>query len=295
MGITDPGALGIIGSIFRKDNPVVIDRILEKAGVSQYDCDFAALGEGLGVSEAESDVEAPVDATSNIRLSTPSSGPRPSTPSGRAGWREKHSESGSAENVRDETMQSSSDQERQIKAQQTAYKRILENVVNVARHRVLSGVLESTGYSAENPLATEALSEEIKRTAFPTHTQERDFKVGAAGELYMFEYLKGLSLPGFDRENWKSWIRDRVKIHAEYHDLEKYNGRSAIADIEYLDESGTLTRFLSHKGHLAQGLWDSERILYHIEIKTTTSSKWQEPFFLSKAQQRHVRSSTIHA
>ena len=293
LGITDPGASGVIGGVFRKDNPLVIDKILEKAGVSQNDCDFAALDKELGASEAESEVETLVEATSNIRLSTPGSAPRPDSPSdwGRQG--ERHSRSESAEDVRDGIMRSSSYQEERIEAQETAYKRILEQVVNVARQRVHSGVFESAGFSIENPVATEALPPEINRIAFAPRTQERHSKIGAAGELYVFEYLKGLGLPKFDYENWKSEIRDLVKIHANYHDLEQYDDRSAIADIEYLDDSGMLTRFLIQKGHLAQGLWDSERPLYHIEIKTTTSSKWQEPFFLSKYQERHVRTSTL--
>ena len=293
LGITDPGASGVLGGVFRKDNPVVIDRILEKAGVSQNDCDFAALDDELGVPEAESDVETLVEATSSIRLSTPSSGPRPYTPSGWASWRERHSGSGSAENVRDEIVRSSSQQERQGDAQETAYKRILEQVVNVARQRVASGDFELTGCSINNPIATEALPQDIIGAAFATRSQERNFKVGAAGELYMFEYLKGLGLPNFDYGNWKSEIRHLVKIHSKYHDLEEYKDRSAIADIEYLDDSGTFTRFLSGKGLLAQGLWDSVRPLYHIEVKTTTSPKWQEPFFLSKAQERHVRNPTL--
>ena len=106
--------------------------------------------------------------------------------------------------------------------------------------------------------------------------------------------MKGLALPGFGLENWKSAIRDRVKIHADYHDLEKDNDQRAIADIEYLDSSGSLTRYLTQKGHLAQGLWDSERPRYHIEVKTTTSSSWQEPFFMSKYQERHARALSIY-
>lgn len=293
LGITDPGASGVIGGIFRKDNLVVIDRILEKAGVSQNDCDFAALDEELGASEAVSDVETLVETTSNTRLASSNSGPRTYTTSGWARGRERQSRSEIAEDVRDEIMPSSSYQERQRQAQETAYKRILEHVVNVARQSVLSGVFESTGSSIEGPVATEALPQEAIRTAFPTRTQERDFKVGAAGELYMFEHLKGLDLPRFGFENWKSEIRDRVKIHVDYHDLDKYNDRSAIADFEYLDDSGKLTRFLIQRGHLPRGLWDSERPLYHIEIKTTTSSNWQEPFFMSKSQERHVRTPNL--
>ena len=303
LGITDPGASGVIGSVFRKDNPVVIDRILEKAGVSQIDFDFAALDEELGLLEAksdeaeldaaESDVETLVEATRNIRLSTPGSGPRSYTPSGWARWREGRPGSESAETVRNVIIPSSSHQEHQAEPQDTAYKHILEHVVKVARRRVLADAMEPLGFWDDIPAATEALPQETIRTAFATRTQERDFKVGAAGELYMFEYLKGLALPGFGLENWKSEIRDRVKILAEYHDLETYNDRSAIADIEYLDASGNLTRLLTLKGHLAHGLWESERPLYHIEIKTTTSPNWQEPFFMSKAQERHVRTSTL--
>jgi len=310
LSITDSGAPGVIGAVFRKDNPAVIDKILENAGVGQVDCDFAALDEELGASEAgsdvetlveatsnirlptpSSDVETLVEATSNIRLSPPSSGPRSYTPSGWARWRERQSGSESAEDVRDRILPNPSYQERQRDAQETAYKRVLEHLVNVARQRVHSAVFESTGVSIQGPVATTALPQEIIREAFATRTQERDFKVGAAGELYMFELLKGLGLPRFGLENWTSGIRDRVKIHAEYHDLEKSNNRSAIADFEYLDDSRRLTQFLTQKGHLPQGLWDSERPLYHIEVKTTTSSDWQEPFFMSKAQKQHVRTS----
>ena len=293
LSITDSGAPGVIGGVFRRDNPAVIDKILESAGVGQVDYDFAALDKELGVLEDELDVETPVEATSNIRLSTPSSGPRPCTPSGWARWRERQSGSGNAEDVRDNIMPSPSYQERPREAQEIAYKSMLENIVNVARDRVRSGFFETTGVSIRGPVATKALPQKTIQDAFEARTRERDFKLGAAGELYLFEYLKGLVLPGFGLDNWKSAIRDRVKIHADYHDLEKVNDRSAIADIEYLDNSGRLTQFLTQKGHLAQGLCDSETPLYHIEIKTTTNSNWQEPFFMSKAQERHVRTSIL--
>ena len=293
LDITDPEASAVVGGVFRKDNPVVIDRILEKAGVSQSDCDFAALDEELGPSEAESDAETLVEATNNIRLLTTSSGPRSYTPSGWAGRREGRSGSDSTKTVRDEIMPSSSHQEHQAEPQDIAYKRILEHVVNVARRRVLAGVMEPIGLWDENLAATEALPQEIIRTAFATRTQERDFKVGAAGELYVFEYLKGLGLPNFGIMNWKSEIRDRVKIHTDYHGIEKYENRTAIADFEYPDDSGTLTQFLIDKGYLRWSLWNTKRPLYYIEIKTTTCSNWQEPFFMSKAQERHVRTSSF--
>jgi hypothetical protein len=283
LKITDPGGPGVIGGIFRKDKPAVIDILLENAGVGQVDCNFAALDEELGASEAESDVETLVEATSDMRHYTPGSG-QPSYTGARG--RERQSESEYTDDVHP------SYQERQSEAHETAYKHILENVVNVARQRVHAGVLESTGVSIGDP-STTPLTQSTIREAFATRTQERDFKVGAAGELYMYEYLKGLGLPRFSLENWKSGIRDRVKIHADYHDIENDNDRNAIADIEYLDDSGKLTQFMIQKGYLPQGLWDSERPLYHIEVKTTPSSDWQEPFFMSKAQERHVRPSIL--
>ena len=309
--ITDPAAPGIIGGVFRKDNPAVIDRILEDAGVGHIDCDFAALDEELGALEAGSDVETLVEATRNSRVSTPRNEPclfpasdpatRRRTPSGSRNVESLHD---IGKNARDKDVEwqreaqepvIKHDMEWQRGAQEAAFKRILENVVNVARQRVRSGIFESTGILSRDPVATSALPQETFREAFATRTPERDFKVGAAGELYMFEYLKGLDLPRFGLENWKSGIRDRVKIHADYWDLEKDNDRSAIADIEYLDYSHRLTQFLIQKGHLAQGLWDNERPLYHIEVKTTTSSDWQEHFFMSKAQERHVRTSIYQA
>ena len=295
LSITDSGAPGVIGGVLRKDNPVVVDKLLESTGVGQVDCDFNALDEELGASEAGSDVETLVEATSNIKLFAPSSGPRPDTSADWGRRRERQFGGENAEDVRNKIMPTPSYQEQQREAQETAYKRILEHVVNVARQRVHSGVFESTGVSIRGSVANIALSPEVIREAFATRTQERDFKVGAAGELYIFEYLKGLGLPRFGLENWKSEIRDRVNIHADYHGLSRNNDRSAIADIEYLDDSRMLTQFLTQKGHLAQGLWDTERPLYHIEIKTTTSPDWQEPFFMSKAQERHVRTSILQA
>ena len=309
--ISDPTAPGVIGGVFRKDNPAVIDRILENAGVGHIDCDFAALDEELGALEAGSDVETLVEATGNSRVSTPSNDPGLFPASDSATRRETRSNSKNVESVHDigenardkdvkwqrEAQETvfKHDMEWQREAQEAAFKRILENTVNVARQRVRSGIFESTGIPHRDPVAISALPQETFREAFATRTPERDFKVGAAGELYMFEYLKGLDLPRFGLENWKSGIRDRVKIHADYRDLEKDNDRSAIADIEYLDYSHRFTQFLIQKRHLVQGLWDNERPLYHIEVKTTTSSDWQEPFFMSKAQERHVRTDILQA
>ncbi|KAF3764390.1 hypothetical protein M406DRAFT_330736 [Cryphonectria parasitica EP155] len=44
---------------------------------------------------------------------------------------------------------------------------------------------------------------------------ERDIKIGAAGELCVFELLKSLSLPNFSLAQWQSTIRHYVKVHPD--------------------------------------------------------------------------------
>lgn len=294
LNIVDLRAPAIIGAVFRKDKSAVIKRILEDAGVSQVECDFAVLDQNVDKPDEESDNETLIEPTSDVRftirsprLYNPSSGPRSTV---------RQSGSVAAEALRSEFVPNESDGDLQREMQDLAYERILQNVVDVARQRAESGILEATGLFAG---AIEALSQETLREAFGIRTQERDFKVGAAGELYMFEFLKGLDLPEFGTQCWTSVIRDRVKIHPDYQDLEQWNGRNAIADIEspaiadieYHDASGKLTQFLSLRGYLAQKLWDKQLPFYHIEVKTTVSDNWQKPFFMSKAQEKHVRNS----
>lgn len=276
LNITDPGASGVIGGVFRKDNPAVIDKILENAGVGRVECDFDVLDEELEETGARSDVETLVEATHDLGLSVqPQQDRRSRSPVGN-----------DLHNVRLPIL---THQERQKDTQETAYQHVLENTVKVARHRARYGPFESTGRASPPFVAVTALDSNTIQEAFSGRSLERDFKVGAAGELYMYEYLNGLHLPSFNLANWKSSIRDRVKIHPDYHDLTNVYDRGAIADIEYIDESRRLTDFLTMKGHLKSHLSDQEKPLYHIEVKATTSADWQEPFFMSRAQEQHVR------
>ena len=291
LGITDPSAPAIIGAIFRKDNAVVIGKILENAGVGEVECDFDALDERL---EPDSDEETVVETTSSTRLGTPNPAPYARTPSSSARPRGRQYDFGNADGVHNTATPSPPQLEQQRNPQENAHSRILEQVVNVARQRVKCGVFEFDESLAGNQMQIQALPFEVVREAYPARSQDRDFKVGATGELYMFEYLKGLDLPDFGLKHWKSSIRDRVKSHAEYQDIENCHDRNAIADIEYMDESRKLTRFLTDRGYLAPRFFDSDRPLYHFEVKTTVSSDWQEPFFMSKAQERHVKSSTLY-
>ncbi|KAI0424953.1 hypothetical protein F5Y09DRAFT_118782 [Xylaria sp. FL1042] len=123
---------------------------------------------------------------------------------------------------------------------------------------------------------------------------ERNYKVGAAGELYVFELLSHLSgaqgLPAFNSNNWKSNIRKHVTVHPEYADMEDWRG-SETSDITYSDVQGVLTDELIEKGYLAQDLWGGKRPNYFIEVKSTTSS-CETPFYMSKGQYRRMQNNT---
>ncbi|KAF5970597.1 hypothetical protein FBULB1_9625 [Fusarium bulbicola] len=98
---------------------------------------------------------------------------------------------------------------------------------------------------------------------------ERDKKVGAAGELYVFELLSYLDLPNWNRSNWQSTIRSYVTIHPDYTDLQAWRGRET-ADLVYVDAEGDLTNTLIGCGYLDHDEWHGARPKYYIEVKTTT-------------------------
>ncbi|KAF5680457.1 hypothetical protein FDENT_8396 [Fusarium denticulatum] len=102
-----------------------------------------------------------------------------------------------------------------------------------------------------------------------TNQLERDKKVGAAGELYVFELLSCLNLPNWNRSNWQSTIRSYVTIHPDYTDLQAWRGRET-ADLVYVDAEGHLTNTLIGCGYLGHDEWHEARPKYYIEVKTTT-------------------------
>lgn len=304
LGITDPEAFAIIGGVLRKHNLVVVNKILDSAGVGQVDRDFAASDEELRTPQNKVDIETPVEAdinefdfSSSIEAiiddgaSLPQAVPPPATPLAPISDQEQQSvdDTSKVGDVGEVSAPRLSTDDQQLDAQQMAYKNVLEHVTDVARQRVLSGVLETTGTPVQGSVITEALSSDIVQSMFDTTTEEGRYRLGAAGELYMFEYLQGLDLPGFGIDNWKSEHRDKVEIHKDYHSIQGYYGDWAIADIEYHDQSGKLTQFLIQKGLLAQSLWAKERPTYHFEVKTTAKSYWQTVFYMSSKQEEHVR------
>ncbi|KAG4253684.1 hypothetical protein FPRO04_08918 [Fusarium proliferatum] len=108
-------------------------------------------------------------------------------------------------------------------------------------------------------------------------------KIGAAGELYVFELLSKLELPGWGLGNWQSTIRTYANIHPEYADLTRWPNRET-ADLVYPDTQGDLTRILVD-AEILNGDWSTRRPTYFIEVKTTTGP-CGAPFYMSGNQYR---------
>ncbi|KAI1372157.1 hypothetical protein F4677DRAFT_456697 [Hypoxylon crocopeplum] len=119
-------------------------------------------------------------------------------------------------------------------------------------------------------------------------SMERDRRVGAAGELFVFELLRSMNpvLRGFTRDNWTSTIRRYATDHPDFADMASWTGIET-SDIEYKDTDGALTEALVHKGYLERS-WQTRRPQYYIEVKSTPGS-FDTPFFMSNAQYHKMR------
>ncbi|KAJ6783075.1 hypothetical protein PWT90_06075 [Aphanocladium album] len=115
---------------------------------------------------------------------------------------------------------------------------------------------------------------------------ERDKRVGAAGELYVYELLKKEGLPDWGPDNWQSRIRTYARAHPAHALLEPWT-RSETSDLVYDDSEGYFTRKLMHWGYLAPEEWQGARPKYYFEVKTTTGP-CRTPFYASGKQYRLV-------
>ncbi|RWA07221.1 hypothetical protein EKO27_g7884 [Xylaria grammica] len=167
---------------------------------------------------------------------------------------------------------------------------ILDKVITTAGHRDFPSKGESPAaqidYSPPNPDIVDLGLRSTSRI-------ERQCKIGAAGELYVFELLSQLSMPEFSRHNWKSNIREYVTVHPKYADMKPWRDRET-SDITYQDCEGLLTSLLVDKGYLPRDVWEGKRPYYFIEVKTTTLD-CDAPFYMSKAQYQRMRDNAITA
>ncbi|KAI1633135.1 hypothetical protein F4809DRAFT_624584 [Biscogniauxia mediterranea] len=175
------------------------------------------------------------------------------------------------------------------------YVAILDKVITAARRSTLPshGSFDMSQIHAHLPNATEAIELGLRAAS----QFERNCKIGAAGELYVFELLSQLFasryLLRFARDNWKSNVRRYVAAHPAYADMEPWSGQET-SDITYRDGDGALTDVLVEKGYLARDAWAGKRPDYFIEVKTTTAA-CDTPFFMSKAQYQRMRDNVLTA
>lgn len=169
------------------------------------------------------------------------------------------------------------------------YLRLIEEVISTSKRLKFPAkdIADISGLFSGLSIAPEDV--ESSRRFISRSNQERDLKIGALGELLVFELLSGLSpsLPGFGRENWQSQIRKFVTVHAKYSDMLPWNGRET-SDIVYHDKDRVLTEHLVEKGHLQREDWLKKTPRYFIEVKCTVG-KASTPFYISKAQYRRMQ------
>ncbi|KAL4935035.1 hypothetical protein BDV06DRAFT_229203 [Aspergillus oleicola] len=103
--------------------------------------------------------------------------------------------------------------------EESTYSQLLDNVIRVARHRQLADILQGP-----SNLAT-GIANIAHEDVFGSRSQrqlEHDIKIGAAGELFVFELLLCEEFPHFNRTNWRSTIRKHVSIHPDYADMDPW-------------------------------------------------------------------------
>ncbi|KAH8658472.1 hypothetical protein BX600DRAFT_552582 [Xylariales sp. PMI_506] len=170
-----------------------------------------------------------------------------------------------------------------------AYQQVLKSVIETARHNAASGYFD--GNIDANDILNPALSPQAMSSAFSEREEERNRQVGAAGELYVFEYLRSIGLPNFGPQNWTSSLRTLCNAHPEFRDLG--TSKDGIADFEYFDENGVFTNFLLDRNISIRGIHRGIRPKYQFEVKSTMSPNSQTKFYVTRNQEIHIRKALI--
>ncbi|TXC00522.1 hypothetical protein FocTR4_00008130 [Fusarium oxysporum f. sp. cubense] len=162
------------------------------------------------------------------------------------------------------------------------YLRLVSNVISAANTATLpsKGAYDMSGLFGALPEVDEEeieLSRQFRSHGLP----ERDMRIGALGELYVFELLRNMNppLPRFSRDNWQSQMRKFVTIHPDYSDMLPWTAQET-ADIVYFDRKRVLTNHLVDKGYLDKTAWQNKKPLFLIEVKSTTGHS-RTPFYMT--------------
>ncbi|KAN0093560.1 hypothetical protein V8E51_016744 [Hyaloscypha variabilis] len=175
------------------------------------------------------------------------------------------------------------------------YRRLLDDLINVKSRRGRfpnkGEVFDVQGLMSALPVNLSEVQPDYD-CPFGDRSEDKlayNMRVGAAGELYVFEILKQLDppLPEFSERNWQSSIRKYVIVHEKYQDMEVWEGYEN-ADIIYNDTTGEFTKLLIDNGYLDRNVWaNAIPPKYSLEVKTTTG-ECDTPFFLGLKQYRQM-------
>lgn len=127
-----------------------------------------------------------------------------------------------------------------------SYLRLLQSITRQARRSPEAGA--GPGSSDNLSLATldDALDDlATEQQYFGDAHDHGNNKIGAAGELFVFERLKALGLPEFGVDKWQSRIRGHVSVltDPEYASLKDWP-HPEVADIMYTDSTGQVESLL---------------------------------------------------
>ncbi|KAL9617650.1 MAG: hypothetical protein Q9160_007567 [Pyrenula sp. 1 TL-2023] len=195
--------------------------------------------------------------------------------------------------------------------QDSLYRKVLQNIVRQARKVPRSAVPNGFNLAeldqalddmldGENSMPPDDLSlrNALGLGIYRYPTLDDNVKVGAAGELFVYERLRALRFPDFGIGNWQSRIRSHVRAHPDYSELQAWSAPE-IADIMYEDGSGQIEKFLrkgSSHGFPQSGITNEwgpgEPIEYRVEVKTTPGP-CQTPFFMSMNQYQMMRRHAV--
>jgi hypothetical protein len=104
--------------------------------------------------------------------------------------------------------------------------------------------------------------------------------------------LLRLELSNFNIGNWRSTIRNQVKVHEKYQSMAPWVG-GETADIVYEDSNGEFRDFLMDHQHARFENRPSDSAKYYVEVKSTIKS-CHDRFFVSDAQYKRVSNPQSH-
>ncbi|KAF1811004.1 hypothetical protein P152DRAFT_483336 [Eremomyces bilateralis CBS 781.70] len=166
--------------------------------------------------------------------------------------------------------------DRDSTSQMAPYTELLKHIVEAAARTALPNIGESVFSEPADPTAlwTNLNTEAV----FGPRLLDRDNMIGAAGELFVFEFLCS-RLQDFGKLNWPSTIRKYIRVHPSHTTLEPWKG-TETADLVYEDSSGRLRELLVNAGYDCPSKPSTKFLL---EVKTTTKD-CSEPFFMKSGQ-----------